>query len=78
MHIFDDNSDLNSSIECEMRLAALSNLISSHVLSCTAGLGPSLLSAVSNRVNKNRVRLKLETVELLVFSRGNKKLVEWH
>jgi hypothetical protein len=36
-----------------------------------------VFSAAANIINKKRVHLKSETVNLLIFLRGNKDFVEW-
>jgi len=50
------------------------------VLAIPATSAPSerVFSAAANIVNKKRVRLKPETVDLLIFLRGNKEFVEWN
>ena len=50
------------------------------VLAIPATLAPSerVFSAAANIVNKKRVRLKPETIDLLFFLRGNKEFVEWN
>ncbi len=53
--------------------------LASFILAIPATLAPSkrVFSAAANIVNKKRVKLKPETVDLLVFLRGNKDFVEW-
>jgi hypothetical protein len=48
------------------------------VLAIPATSAPSeRVFSAANIINKKRVRLKPETVDLLIFSRGNKDFVEW-
>ena len=54
--------------------------MASCVLAIPATSAPSecVFSAAGNIVNKKRVRLKPETLDLLIFLRGNKEFVEWN
>ena len=53
--------------------------MASCILAIPATSAPSerVFSAAANIVNKKRVSLKPETVDLLVFLRGNKDFVKW-
>ena len=53
--------------------------LASCILAIPATSAPSerVFSAAGNIVNKKRVRLKPETVDLLIFLRGNKEFVSW-
>ena len=53
--------------------------LASKILAIPATSAPSerALSAAANVVNKKRCRLKSETVDVLMFLRGNKEFVEW-
>ena len=50
-----------------------------HILAIPATTAPAerVFSAAANVINKKRVRLKPETVDLLIFLRGDKKVVRW-
>jgi hypothetical protein len=49
------------------------------ILAIPATSAPSerVVSSAANIVDKNRVRLKPENIDLLVFLRGNKDFVDW-
>ena len=44
----------------------------------TSASSERVFSAATNIVNKKRVRLKPETLDLLIFLRGNKDFVQWN
>ena len=54
--------------------------LASCILAIPATSAPSerVFSAATNIVNKKRVRLKPETLDLLIFLRGNKDFVQWN
>ena len=53
--------------------------LASCILAIPATSAPSerVFSAAANIINKKRVRLKPETLDLLIFLRGNKDFVQW-
>jgi hypothetical protein len=53
--------------------------LAQRILSIPATSAPAerVFSAASNIVNKKRVNLKPESVDLLIFLRGNKQFVDW-
>ena len=53
--------------------------LAKRILSIPATSAPSerVFSAAANVVNKKRVRLDPDTVNLLIYLRGNKEFVDW-